>query len=77
MQALGVLLNVKLKGKAVGNVDYKNKDFVTSIQHYLKVIELDDEDISYIINRAATYLEMSKVYFYKAQIFNLQTKVVG
>ncbi|KAL5555445.1 hypothetical protein UlMin_037681 [Ulmus minor] len=41
MQTLGVLLNVKLKGKVVGN--------------------LDDEDISYIMNMAATYLEMSKI----------------
>ncbi|KAL5580041.1 hypothetical protein UlMin_012483 [Ulmus minor] len=60
MQALGVLLNAKLKGKVVGNVAYKNKDFDTSIQHYSKAIELDDEDISYIMNRAGTYLEMSK-----------------
>ncbi|KAL5550257.1 hypothetical protein UlMin_000433 [Ulmus minor] len=45
MQALGILLN----------------DFDTSIQHYSKVIELDDEDISYIMNRVPTYLDMSKI----------------
>ncbi|KAL5554700.1 hypothetical protein UlMin_042101 [Ulmus minor] len=60
MQALGVLLNVKLKGKVISNVAYKNKDFDTSMQHYSKAIELDDENISYIMNKAATYLEMSK-----------------
>ncbi|KAL5552397.1 hypothetical protein UlMin_002573 [Ulmus minor] len=68
MQALGVLLNVKLKGKVVGNVAYKNKDFDTSIQHYSKAIELDDEDISYIMNMAATYLEMSKKIVLKTDI---------
>ncbi|KAL5566799.1 hypothetical protein UlMin_029963 [Ulmus minor] len=60
IQALGVSLNVKLKGKTVGNVAYKNKDFDTSIQHYSEAIKLDNEDISYIMNRVATYLEMSK-----------------
>ncbi|KAL5548994.1 hypothetical protein UlMin_004225 [Ulmus minor] len=55
----GVLFNVKLKEKDAVNVAYK-KDFDTSIQHYSKAIELNDEDISYIMNRATTYLEMSK-----------------
>ncbi|KAL5551100.1 hypothetical protein UlMin_001276 [Ulmus minor] len=49
-----------LKEKDAGNVAYKKKDFDTAIQHYSKAIELDDEDISYIMNRAATYLEMGK-----------------
>ena len=36
------------------------KDFETAIQHYTKVMDLDDEDILYITNRAAVYLEMVK-----------------
>lgn len=50
-----------LKEKEAGNVAYKKKDFDTAIQHYTKAMELDDEDISYIMNRAATYLETGKV----------------
>ncbi|KAE8725335.1 Hsp70-Hsp90 organizing protein 1 [Hibiscus syriacus] len=94
MQALGVLLNVKLahgggeepkpvtepepmqiseeekeknekkakalKEKETGNAAYKKKDFETAIQHYTSAMEIDDEDISYITNRAAVYLEMAK-----------------
>ncbi|XP_062074082.1 hsp70-Hsp90 organizing protein 3 [Humulus lupulus] len=48
------------KEKDAGNVAYKKKDFDTAIQHYTKAIDLDDEEISYILNRAATYLEMGK-----------------
>lgn len=50
-----------LKEKEAGNVAYKKKDFDTAIQHYTKAFELDNEDISFIMNRAATYLEMGKV----------------
>ncbi|XP_022759056.1 hsp70-Hsp90 organizing protein 3-like [Durio zibethinus] len=49
-----------LKEKEAGNAAYKRKDFETAIQHYTKAMELDDEDISYITNRAAVYLEMGK-----------------
>ncbi|XP_066343561.1 hsp70-Hsp90 organizing protein-like [Miscanthus floridulus] len=48
------------KEKEAGNAAYKRKDFDTAIQHYTKAMELDDEDISYITNRAAVYLEMGK-----------------
>ncbi|KAJ8555643.1 hypothetical protein K7X08_013139 [Anisodus acutangulus] len=48
------------KEKEAGNGAYKKKDFETAIQHYTKAIELDDEDISFITNRAAVYLEMEK-----------------
>ncbi|CAL5069118.1 unnamed protein product [Urochloa decumbens] len=48
------------KEKEAGNTAYKKKDFDTAIQHYTKAMELDDEDISYITNRAAVYLEMGK-----------------
>ncbi|CAA7054438.1 unnamed protein product [Microthlaspi erraticum] len=48
------------KEKEQGNAAYKKKDFEKAIQHYTKAMELDDEDISYITNRAAVYLEMGK-----------------
>ncbi|CAN4127568.1 unnamed protein product [Withania somnifera] len=48
------------KEKEAGNAAYKKKDFETAIQHYTKAIELDDEDISFITNRAAVFLEMGK-----------------
>ncbi|KAG5070137.1 hypothetical protein JHK85_002514 [Glycine max] len=50
-----------LKEKEAGNAAYKKKDFDTAIQHYTKALELDDEDISYLTNRAAVYLEMGKL----------------
>ena len=49
------------KEKELGNAAYKKKDFETAIQHYTKALELDDEDISYLTNRAAVYIEMGKV----------------
>lgn len=48
------------KEKEAGNAAYKKKDFDTAIDHYSKAIELDDEDISFLTNRAAVYLEMGK-----------------
>uniref|UniRef100_A0A0E0CP27 STI1 domain-containing protein n=1 Tax=Oryza meridionalis TaxID=40149 RepID=A0A0E0CP27_9ORYZ len=48
------------KEKEAGNAAYKKKDFETAIQHYTKAMELDDEDISYLTNRAAVYIEMGK-----------------
>ncbi|WOL10086.1 hsp70-Hsp90 organizing protein [Canna indica] len=48
------------KEKDLGNAAYKKKDFETAIQHYTRAMELDNEDISYITNRAAVYLEMGK-----------------
>ncbi|KAF2299007.1 hypothetical protein GH714_029709 [Hevea brasiliensis] len=49
-----------VKEKELGNAAYKKKDFETAIAHYTKAMELDDEDISYLTNRAAVYLEMGK-----------------
>ncbi|KAJ7514759.1 hypothetical protein O6H91_23G058200 [Diphasiastrum complanatum] len=49
-----------VKEKEAGNAAYKKKDFENAIAHYTKAIELDDEDISYITNRAAVYLELGK-----------------
>ncbi|CAM8885132.1 unnamed protein product [Rhodiola kirilowii] len=48
------------KEKEAGNAAYKKKDFETAIHHYTKAMELDDEDISYITNTAAVYLEMGR-----------------
>ncbi|KAF8092933.1 hypothetical protein N665_0396s0022 [Sinapis alba] len=49
-----------LKEKEMGNAAYKKKDFETAIKHYSAAIEIDDEDISFITNRAAVHLEMGK-----------------
>ncbi|KAG7557549.1 Heat shock chaperonin-binding [Arabidopsis suecica] len=49
-----------LKEKEQGNIAYKKKDFERAIECYSKAMELDDEDISYLTNRAAVYLEMGK-----------------
>lgn len=49
------------KEKEQGNAAYKKKEFEKAIEHYSKAMELDDEDISYLTNRAAVYLEMGKV----------------
>lgn len=50
-----------IKEKEAGNAEYKKKNFEAAVQHYTKALELDGEDISYITNRAAVYLEMGKV----------------
>ncbi|XP_010455678.1 PREDICTED: hsp70-Hsp90 organizing protein 3 [Camelina sativa] len=49
-----------LKEKEEGNAAYKKKDFERAIECYTKAMELDDEDISYLTNRAAVYLELGK-----------------
>lgn len=46
--------------KDAGNAAYKKKDFDKAIDHYTKALDLDDQDISYLTNRAAVYLEMGK-----------------
>ncbi|XP_057518652.1 hsp70-Hsp90 organizing protein 2-like [Amaranthus tricolor] len=48
------------KEKEAGNAAYKKKEFEEAITHYSKAMELDDEDISFLTNRAAVYLEMGK-----------------
>ncbi|KAM0934361.1 putative Heat shock chaperonin-binding, tetratricopeptide-like helical domain superfamily [Dioscorea sansibarensis] len=48
------------KEKEAGNAAYKKKDFETAILHYTRALELDDEDISFLTNRAAVYMEMEK-----------------
>jgi stress-induced-phosphoprotein 1 len=49
-----------VKEKECGNAEYKKKNFEAAVSHYSKAIELDGEDISFITNRAAVYLEMGK-----------------
>lgn len=49
--------------KEAGNAAYKKKDFEGAIGHYTKAMELDDDDISFLTNRAAVYMEMGKVDF--------------
>ncbi|CAA7029063.1 unnamed protein product [Microthlaspi erraticum] len=49
-----------IKEKEMGTAAYKKRDFDTAIQHYSTAMEIDDEDISYITNRAAVYLETGK-----------------
>ncbi|XP_031484040.1 hsp70-Hsp90 organizing protein 3-like [Nymphaea colorata] len=46
--------------KEAGNAAYKKKEFEKAVQHYTRAMELDDQDISYLTNRAAVYLEMGK-----------------
>ncbi|MCL7047072.1 hypothetical protein MKW94_014008, partial [Papaver nudicaule] len=41
------------KEKELGTAAYKKKDFETAIEHYTRALELNDEDISFITNRAA------------------------
>ncbi|VFR01952.1 unnamed protein product [Cuscuta campestris] len=48
------------KEKEAGNVAYKKKDFETAVHHYSKAMEIDDQDISFLTNRAAVFLEMRK-----------------
>lgn len=49
------------KEKDLGNSAYMMKDFYTAIAHYTKAIELSDEDISFLLDRALTYLKMGQV----------------
>jgi stress-induced-phosphoprotein 1 len=46
--------------KELGNAAYKKKSFDEAIAHYNKAQELDGNDISFMTNRAAVYLEMGQ-----------------
>ncbi|CAM6044831.1 unnamed protein product [Sphagnum compactum] len=59
-EAIGSYKQEALQEKEYGDAVYKKKEFESAVQHYSRAIELDDEDISYITNRAAVYLEMGK-----------------
>lgn len=47
-----------LQEKELGNECYKKKDFANAIEHYNKALELYDQDVSFLTNRAAVYFEM-------------------
>ena len=51
---------MKAAAQEAGNAAYK-MDCETAIQNYMKAMELDDEDISYLTNRAAVDFETGKV----------------
>ncbi|MCI63729.1 heat shock protein STI-like, partial [Trifolium medium] len=38
----------------------KGLEIDTAIQDYWKALEFDDQDVSFLINRAAVYLDMGK-----------------
>lgn len=46
--------------KEKGNEAYKKKDFENAIKHYNNAMELDPNNIVYLLNRAAVYTEMGK-----------------
>jgi len=58
-----------LKEKEAGNAEYKKKNFEVAVEHYSKALELDGEDISFITNRAAVYMEMGKVRVVKLAVY--------
>ena len=45
-----------LKEKELGNEAYKKKDFETAIKHYDGAIELDPENITFLLNKAGRIL---------------------
>jgi len=46
--------------KNKGNESYKNKNFEQAIKHYNAAMEINPNNITYLNNRAAVYLEMGK-----------------
>merc|ERR1712137_1224788 len=54
--------NVKqaLEEKEKGNQAYKNKKFDEAIQHYEKAIELNPNEMTFLTNKAAAYMESGK-----------------
>uniref|UniRef100_A0A2N9IJE2 Reverse transcriptase zinc-binding domain-containing protein n=1 Tax=Fagus sylvatica TaxID=28930 RepID=A0A2N9IJE2_FAGSY len=48
------------KEQELGNAAYAKNDFATAITHFTKVMELDDRDISCLMNRAVAYLAMGQ-----------------
>lgn len=65
------------KEKEAGNAAYKKKEFETAIQHYSSALELDDEDISFLTNRAAVYMEMGKVNLFAFLFINLFHRTIS
>ncbi|KAM4126127.1 hypothetical protein ACB094_01G365000 [Castanea mollissima] len=48
------------KEQEMGNAAYTKNDFDTAIAHYTKVMELDDGNISCLMNRAVAYLALGQ-----------------
>lgn len=49
-----------LAEKEKGNTAYKKKEFEAAVGHYDRALELFDEDISFLTNRAAVFFEMGE-----------------
>lgn len=49
-----------LDAKELGNAAYKKKEFETALEHYGRAMELDPENMTYLTNRAAVYLEQAR-----------------
>lgn len=49
-----------MKAKELGNAAYKKKDFAEAIAQYNRAIDLDPNDVSFLNNRAAVYLEQGE-----------------
>ncbi|GJR61401.1 retrotransposon protein, putative, ty1-copia subclass [Tanacetum coccineum] len=51
----------------MGNAAYKNKEFDKAFEFYSGAIELDEDDISFLTNRAAVYMETRKIHKYMSK----------
>ena len=61
-----------IKEKEKGNEFYKKKEFESAITHYDKAIELDPVNITYLTNKAGTYLFLKlKIIILKAEFLYL------
>ena len=49
-----------LKFKALGNAEFKLKNFEKAIEHYTKAIELDDTNHVFFSNRSGCYTSLKK-----------------
>ncbi|XP_054165278.1 stress-induced-phosphoprotein 1-like [Oppia nitens] len=49
-----------LSAKTVGNEFYKKKQFAEAIEQYSKAIELDPNEMTYYLNRAAVHFELKE-----------------
>ena len=57
----------------LGNAAYTKNDFDAAIVHYTKVMELDNGNISCLMNRAVAFLAMGQVWHIWLQNFLDQT----
>ena len=52
-------LQEALAEKEEGNAAYKNKEFETALEHYGKAIELDPTNVTFLTNKAGTWVATS------------------